>query len=191
MLVPIKKNNFELIEMKSRFISVVFPFNSLDDFNKIIENIKKEYSDASHYLYAYSIDNKMKFDNDGEPGNIAKRILDLFSLMKINNVLVVVVRYFGGVKLGASNLLRTYVNCASESLKRTELGKLEEMFLYKIKCDYPTFNKIKRSGYQIEKVEYLDKINVDIISKNDIINNLKDFKDIEIKSEKINRVCQI
>jgi len=191
MFVPIKKNIFELIEMKSRFISVVFPFNSLDDFNKIIENIKKEYSDASHYLYAYLIDNKMKFDNDGEPGNIAKRILDLFSLMKINNVLVVVVRYFGAVKLGASNLLRTYVNCASESLKRTELGKLEEMFLYKIKCDYPTFNNIKRAGYQIEKVEYLDKINVDIISKNDIINNLKDFKDIEIKSEKINKVCQI
>jgi len=191
MFVPIKKNIFELIEMKSKFISIVFPLNNISDFDKIIDEIKNTYPDASHYLYAYSFDNKMKFDNNGEPGNIAKRILDLFSLMKINNVLVVVVRYFGGIKLGAANLLRTYVKAANESLKQTKLGKLEEMYLYKINCDYPTFNKIKRAGYKIEDVKYGDKINIEIISKNDIINNLNDFKDIEIECERIKKVCQI
>jgi len=188
VLVPIKKNIYELIEMKSRFIAITFPFNNVEDLKKFLNEVKEEFNGASHYLYAYSTKGKMKCDNNGEPGNISKRILDLFSLMHIDDVLVIVVRYFGGVKLGASNLLRTYVSCANECLKSTLKGHKEEMFLYIIKCDYPEFNKIKRAGYKIEKVDYFDKINLQIISKIDILNNLKEFKNIEVVCKKVNRV---
>lgn len=188
MLVPIKKNNFELKEMKSRFIAIVYPFNNLDDFNKIINETKSMYPNAKHYLYAYKTQGKTKSDNNGEPGNITSKFLDLFSMLYIDDILLVVVRYFGGVKLGASKLLRTYISVANECLKSTLKGEKKEMFLYSIKCDYPTFNKIKRLGYVIENVEYFDKINLDIISDVDILLNLKEFKNIEINSKKVNRV---
>ena len=81
----------------------------------------KEYKKATHITYAYSINGKEKAFDDGEPNHTAGLpILNIIHLKKMNNVLIVVIRYFGGVKLGAGPLTRAYAKSASEIVKKLD-----------------------------------------------------------------------
>ncbi len=188
MFVPIKETEFSLTVKKSRFIAILIPFTYVNELETKINEIKKRYPKATHYLYAYKVRKIIKCNNAQEPGNIAQSFLTLLNQYNLDEVLLVVVRYFGGIKLGASNLLRTYHDVANEVIKHSPLGEKALMNQYHFICDYATFNKIKHLGYSIENVNYFDKIELDVISKLDIISTLKELKVEKLEVKKIERV---
>ena len=111
----------EIIIKKSKFITKIYNINSTDDAKDIIEDLKKEYKKATHIVYAYSINGQEKAYDDKEPSHTAGMpILNVIHLKKMDNVLIVVIRYFGGIKLGAGPLTRAYAKCASEIIKKLD-----------------------------------------------------------------------
>lgn len=104
-----------LIESKSKFISIIFPLNNKEEFKDILLNLRKEYKDASHFCYALKYKGYAKCDDDGEPkGTAGHPILKVLETKDLDCCILVVIRYFGGKKLGAGKLLRTYVKSAAD-----------------------------------------------------------------------------
>lgn len=96
--------------MGSKFIAILIPLEDDANFKELIASIKKEHKKARHVCYAYRIGQKSKSNDDGEPkGTAGRPMLELLHKRDLNNIALVVVRYFGGTKLGAGRLLRTYV----------------------------------------------------------------------------------
>ncbi|VEU72547.1 proline dipeptidase pepQ [Mycoplasmopsis gallopavonis] len=117
----------ELIVKKSRFIAYCFDFDAKENLKQILANLKKEHKKSRHICYAYLIyqngTESAGFSDDGEPKNTAGRpIYDLLKLKNIHNKLIVVVRYFGGIKLGAGGLVRAY-RSGSNIFKGEKMGK--------------------------------------------------------------------
>ena len=112
-------NEFEI--KKSRFITYLYKIDDEDKINSIIDEIKSEHKKARHVVYVYKINNTGKINDDGEPkGTAGMPIFNVIEKNNLNNVLIVVVRYFGGIKLGASGLFRAYSNSASEIIKKRD-----------------------------------------------------------------------
>lgn len=112
-------NTYEEIIKKSRFISYYYEVNNIDEVNKILNDLKVEHKKARHLPYAYKIDQVIKKSDDKEPGGTAG--LPIYSVIErnnLNNVLIVIVRYFGGIKLGAGGLLRAYSSGANNVTKK-------------------------------------------------------------------------
>lgn len=110
----------ELIVNKSRFIAYKIELNSLNEIKNILENLKKEHKKANHICFAYVYSREVvaeKCSDDGEPkGTAGYPILNVIKKKKLNNVFVAVVRYFGGIKLGAGGLTRAYTKSAASVL---------------------------------------------------------------------------
>lgn len=103
---------------KSKFIAIRYEVHSVVEVEEILNTLKKEHKKARHIPYAYRIDNQIKKSDDKEPANTAGTpIYNLIINNDLNNILVVVIRYFGGVKLGAGLLTRSYLNAAKEVVK--------------------------------------------------------------------------
>ena len=115
----------EIIINKSRFITVLTNINDIDKVKEKLENIKKTYKDATHYCFAYIINNHEKCSDDGEPsGTAGMPILNVLKQNNLTNILCVVIRYFGGIKLGAGGLIRAYSTSASEALNKSSMAVL-------------------------------------------------------------------
>lgn len=112
----------EIIIKKSRFITKLYYLENTDEIQNIIDNLKKEHKKCTHICYAYVINGKEKAVDDGEPSGTAGRpILNVIQKKNVTNVLVVVIRYFGGIKLGAGGLVRAYTSSTSEAFKLVNL----------------------------------------------------------------------
>lgn len=113
-------NKIEYIEKKSKFIGYLLVCKNVEEVEDALKELKKEYKKATHICYAYSLKNPFleKAVNDGEPGGTAGRpILSVIQKKGASDVCVFVVRYFGGIKLGAGGLVRAYTKTTSEVLK--------------------------------------------------------------------------
>ena len=109
----------EIIINKSKFITVLTNINDINKIKEKLEDIKKTYKDATHYCYAYIINNHEKCSDNGEPsGTAGMPILNVLKQNNLTNILCVVIRYFGGIKLGAGGLIRAYSTSASEALNK-------------------------------------------------------------------------
>ena len=117
----ITEENINRIDVdKSKFIAICFPLNDEETFKTKLSEIKKQNPKARHVVYAYRIGQKSKSCDDNEPkGTAGRPLLELLFKKNLNNLAVIVVRYFGGVKLGASRLLRTYIKAGNEVLNKT------------------------------------------------------------------------
>lgn len=113
--------SIELIINKSKFIAYKFTLNSLEEVKSILTNLKNEHKNATHICYAYIYNRDIvseKCSDDGEPGGTAGYpILNVLKKKNLENIMVAVVRYFGGVKLGAGGLVRAYTKACSEVIK--------------------------------------------------------------------------
>ena len=123
MAYTIKENYQQQIEvMKSKFIAYLLPLNNEEDFKPILANLRKEHKKARHIVYAYRVGMKSKSCDDGEPkGTAGHPLLELLYKKDINNVALLVVRYFGGTKLGAGRLLRTYLQAGIDVINKCAL----------------------------------------------------------------------
>lgn len=122
----ILKDSISEIEInKSRFITLLYKVKSIDMVKEKLDKVKDLYKDATHYCYAYIIDNNKKSSDDGEPGGTAGvPIMEVLLKNDLNYVLCIVVRYFGGIKLGAGGLVRAYSKSVSNSLSIANIGEL-------------------------------------------------------------------
>jgi len=153
------KNTIEI--KKSKFITYLYKINTLADINNYLESIHKEYSDSTHVCYGYILDNNEKCFDDGEPsGTAGLPILNVLKKNNITNVLAIVIRYFGGIKLGAGGLVRAYSNAIVEALKLTDIIELQEGYLIELEFNY---DQVKLVNYilndkNIITKEYSDNI---------------------------------
>ena len=175
----IKNNTInEIIIKNSRFICLLIKINSVD-INDILDKIKSDYPKATHYCYAYLYNDIQRFNDDGEPGGTAGMpMLNVLLKEELSNVLCVVIRYFGGIKLGAGGLVRSYTKSVTECLKVTDLMDLEEGYKVRLKFNYNDEKQVKyllkdsnilNEKYDLD-VEYLVLVN------NDVLDNLKNYK---------------
>ena len=117
--------NNEIIIKNSRFITFLIKINNLEQIQSNLEKLKKDYPKATHYCYAYIINSNKKSSDDGEPsGTAGIPILNVLEKEKLTNILCIVIRYFGGIKLGASGLVRAYTKSVKEALNKVKKIKL-------------------------------------------------------------------
>ena len=136
-------SKYELIIKNSKFITLLYKINNEDIVKKILNNVKEIYPDATHYCYAYIIDNQKKSSDDGEPSKTAGLpILKVLENNQLNHILAIVVRYFGGIKLGANGLIRAYSKCTSNALKENTIKELIQGYNINITFSYQDIKKI-------------------------------------------------
>ncbi|MCB0507522.1 MAG: YigZ family protein [Bacteroidetes bacterium] len=171
---PIEEILFK--EKSSKFLGFAFPIQNEDDIKNYLTQIKTKHPKATHHCYAYRLGldkNNFRMNDDGEPsGTAGKPILGQIDSFSITDCLVVVVRYFGGTKLGVSGLIQAYKECAKLTLSSTEIIELKTLSYYKINCDYEHLNR----WYKI-----VEKFNL-IIIKQEISTNAT--FEISIEEEK-------
>ena len=141
---------------KSKFITVINKVNSKDEIDSIMKDIKSKYKDATHYCYAYIIDDYKKSSDDGEPGGTAGvPIMECLNAYNLNYILAVVIRYFGGIKLGAGGLTRAYRKAINDALVNNKNSIIELIDGYIIKIS-TSYDKQKDIEYKYEIVAYND-----------------------------------
>lgn len=173
----IKKNVINEISIKnSRFISCLYKVNNKEAVTNILKEIKSIYKDASHYCYAYIIDDIYKSSDDNEPsGTAGIPILNILKNNDLNFILCIVVRYFGGIKLGAGGLIRSYGKSVIESIKKSTIIELEKGVNITITFNYneeKTINNIINSN-SINSKDYKQQITYNLNINNDTYNIIK------------------
>ena len=135
-------------EKNSKFFGFAFPVTSEEEIKSHLETLRKQHYGAVHYCYAFQIGNdKIQFraNDDGEPSNTAGTpIYGQIQSFGVTNVLIVVVRYFGGVKLGVGGLISAYRASAQMALEASEIIEKTINIDYTISFDYKNMNKVMR-----------------------------------------------
>ncbi len=185
----------ETVINKSRFIGTSFSCSSEEEARKIVEQIRKEYSDATHNCYAFIFDtlgNGMRYSDDGEPqGTAGLPILEVIKNKGLVNTGVVITRYFGGVKLGAGGLVRAYAGAAADVLNNSEIVEMCEGVIFNVIVDYTLSNVIEKSfgNALILSKEYSEVITYQLIVKKeqyiDLSSKITDFANGKVKIIKI------
>ena len=155
-MFSIKNNDkYELIIKNSKFISLIFRVYNKYEVNDILDSIKKEYPNATHYCYGYVIDSDIRANDDNEPsGTAGYPILNQITSNNLNYTLIVVIRYFGGIKLGAGPLTRTYAKVAREVIRDNNIIELEKGYDIDIIFNY---NDIKDVDYILGNSKVINK----------------------------------
>jgi len=179
-----KACNNEINIKNSRFICVLYKVNSLDEINNYLENIRNIYKDATHYCSAYIFDGYKKSSDDGEPGGTAGiPILQVLEKNNLNYVLCIVIRYFGGIKLGAGGLVRAYTKSVVEALKTVNFIELISGYDISIQFSY---DKLKQIDYLLKDEKIISKtfensVIYRVHIHKDSLDELKILNDINIK----------
>jgi uncharacterized YigZ family protein len=152
-------------EKGSKFIALAIPVNSIAEFNLSLEKIKKQYHDARHHCYAYRIGHTgdtYRMNDDGEPsGTAGKPIYNQLLSHDLTNILIVVVRYFGGIRLGTGGLVRAYKTAAQDALANAKTVVMTVTAELQIRFPYPLMNDVMRLIHEedcrIEHQEFTDE----------------------------------
>ena len=135
-------------EKGSKFLAFAIPINSADEVKEIVKSYRKEYYDARHVCYSYMLGNDRKYfrvNDDGEPSGTAGRpILGQINSRELTNILIIVVRYFGGILLGTGGLAIAYKEAASDALNHAEIIEKTVDFSISINFDYLQINDVMR-----------------------------------------------
>ncbi|NLY66732.1 MAG: YigZ family protein [Tissierellia bacterium] len=177
----------EIIINKSRFIGHAMPVDNEEEALEFIDKIRSEHKDATHNVYAYVLgdnNNIQRFSDDGEPsGTAGIPVLEVIKKEDLRNVVVVVTRYFGGIKLGAGGLIRAYTKGAKIGL---EAGIIVDKVLHKkikVRVNYTSYgiieNFLNQGGYIIDNIIYDDAVNIYVYIK---------IKDVESFNKKISNL---
>jgi len=143
----------------SRFLSFAFPVRDEQEIKEKLETLRKEYHDARHHCYAWRLGAEKEIyraNDDGEPGNSAgKPILGQIQAFDLTNVLLVVVRYFGGTLLGVGGLIQAYKNAAYDAISNGEILTARVIRYYRIYFTYQDMNQVMKivKDYELEQSE--------------------------------------
>lgn len=170
LLVPYHFGKAEFSEKKSVFIGRVWYCASEEEALNKISEVRSEFRDAKHNVYAYSFpeNNITRFYDDSEPhGTAGKPILSVFEHEGISNYLCIVTRYFGGVLLGTGGLTRAYAKAAKLSLDAAQIGVVKHVNIFDFTCSYFLYDIIKAeidtNGGQIVTVNFGSEIRINLL----------------------------
>lgn len=152
-------------EKRSKFISFAFPINTIEDVQSELKAYQKKYFDARHVCYAYVLGNEgetSRSSDDREPSGTAGRpILGQLRSQNLTNVLLIVVRYFGGTELGAANLGRAYKTAAADALAKTKIKEIVIMDSFVFESPYTEIDRamriLRELGGKIASQTYSDQ----------------------------------
>ena len=132
----------------SRFIAFAFPVETPDQVKDIVDSLKKEYHDARHHCYAYRLGylgDTFRANDDGEPsGSAGRPILGQIDSLGLSDILVVVVRYFGGIKLGIPGLIRAYKTSTADALAAATVIEKVAGKSFRLDFDYMAMNAVMK-----------------------------------------------
>lgn len=178
----------------SKFFSFAYPVNSEDEIKEIITKLKKEHHSARHHCYAWRLGTEeiaFRANDDGEPSSTAgKPILGQLQSFDLTNILIVVVRYFGGTLLGVSGLINAYRTAAADALQKANIltktieNQFELHFEYNILND--VMNILKQHNLNVDKTKFEEDCRLIFSVRKSETNNIeeifKNFYGIKIKS---------
>lgn len=186
----------EFKDKGSKFIAIALPLNAVDEFKSSIETIKKEYPKASHYCFAYRIGldgNSYRVSDDGEPsGTAGKPIFGLIESKQLTNVLIVVVRYFGGTLLGVPGLINAYKSAAVLALQMIPVVQKQIEKVYNLHLDYTIMNDVMKICKQYncsilkQDIQLFCDMQIGIPNNrlDEVLFKLKDIRGVEITQKK-------
>ncbi len=138
----------EYSEKRSKFLSFAIPVSSVDEVKEYVQEYQKKYYDARHVCYAYMLGadrTVFRANDNGEPsGTAGKPILGQINSNELTNILIIVVRYFGGIKLGTSGLIVAYRLAASEAISSAEIIEKTVDVDLSFQFEYPYMNDVMR-----------------------------------------------
>ena len=184
----------EITVKKSKFIASVFPVETKEEAEEKIKEISKKYYDAKHNCYAYVVENFEKCSDDGEPSKTAGApMLDIIKKRNLQNVLVVVTRYFGGILLGTGGLVRSYMEATNNAIDKAEIVNKVKGIRYKIKVEYDSQKDViywcKKLNINIKNTNYDNYVELELESeyqsKEKLLNNIKIVENCVITGENI------
>jgi len=182
----------------SKFIGYAFPIDSVHDFKEKMSLIKKEHPKATHHCFAYRIGtdgNNFRVSDDGEPsGTAGKPILRQIDSKHVTNVLIIVVRYFGGTLLGVPGLINAYKTTAALALQVTPVVEKPVLVQYRLQFDYTQMNNVMKYLKQFDCVvkqhdpyNYREQLFCSFLiaipkkSLDEVFNKLNELRGVEIK----------
>lgn len=144
----------EFKDRGSRFIAYAFPLKDISDFKEKLAALKKEHPKAVHHCFAYRLGldgNNYRVSDDGEPSGTAGRpILGQIDSKKLTNILIIIVRYFGGTLLGVPGLINAYRSAASMALQVTPVVQKPVLVNYRLQFDYTQMNDVMKVVKQFD-----------------------------------------
>ncbi|MDI9508032.1 MAG: YigZ family protein [Bacillota bacterium] len=163
MYILAQATSFEQIINRSRFICYLYPANTADEAAELLKQIKKRHYDATHHCYAYILGETgatARNNDDGEPAGTAGAVIyEVLKKNELTNTLAIVVRYFGGIKLGAGGLIRAYGGTVAKAIETVNKIKIEKTISLTIEVDYAFYDQIEKNlePFQTEKI-FSDKV---------------------------------
>jgi uncharacterized YigZ family protein len=180
----------EFKDRGSKFFSFAYPIETEEEFKENLQDLKKEYHDARHHVYAFRLgcDKKtFRASDDGEPSNSSgPPVLGQIQSYDLTNIMIVVVRYFGGTKLGVPGLINAYRTAAADAIENAKIIEKTETKTVRIQFEYPDMNNVMR----IIKDQDLNVINQDF-QLNCIIDLSVRLRDIDQVLERINKLEKV
>ena len=187
-----------IVITKSEFITHIFRVNSIQEIEKILEETRKKYWDATHNCYAYILGENaeiQKCSDDGEPAKTAGApMIDVLKKQGITNVLAIVTRYFGGTLLGAGGLVRAYSQSVSECLKKAKFFETKYQTKFMLTTTYQGYNALINNINYISIIDSSFTDNVSIIGCCDIEkydNLINDLFSCKIEAISLNKVADV
>lgn len=177
----LKNDTFEMIEKKSRFICSAGRAADEVEALQFIDSVRSLYKDATHNVYAYRIKKGVEIErasDDGEPqGTAGIPVLEVLKREDLENVCVVVTRYFGGILLGAGGLIRAYSNSAREGILKAGICTMAPYFKISVSIDYSSLGKIQNAmaamGNSIINADYTETITLMLKVRSDRLETTK------------------
>lgn len=187
----------EFSDRGSRFVAYAYPLKDVGAFKTILQQSKKEHPKASHHCFAYRLGlegNIFRVSDDGEPsGSAGRPILGQIDSRELTDILIIVVRYFGGTLLGVPGLINAYKTAAALALQVTPVVRKTVELPYDIQFDYTRMNEvmtvIKRFSCTIIQQEMqlfcLYKVGVPKESEQDFLKQVNEISGVEVKMVKL------
>ncbi|MBW8349453.1 YigZ family protein [Bacillus sp. IITD106] len=165
-----KQGEHEIIIQKSRFIAHISRAETEEEAQQFIQDIKKKHWNATHNCSAYLIGEHnqiQKANDDGEPsGTAGVPMLEVLKKRDLKDTVVVVTRYFGGIKLGAGGLIRAYGKSTTEGLNAVGIVERKLMTVMHIEADYSWLgkleNELRSSTYQLKEIHYSEQVELEV-----------------------------
>lgn len=198
MYIKEEVSNTLIIE-KSRFVTYLKPVFNEEEYKEYLKEIKKRHYDATHVCLALMLNNIKRSSDDGEPaGTAGNPMLNVLEKQGLNNTCALVVRYFGGTKLGAGGLIRAYSNSVSEALKKATLVEDIKYPLYELQVSYELANKLdnllRNNTLKLDK-EYGEEVKISFVLKEEnfmdkIVEITKGNRPISVSEVTIQKVIE-
>lgn len=177
---------------KSKFFGILSPASSIEEAKEILSDVRKRYPNATHYCTAMIFDNIQRSNDDGEPsGTAGLPMLECLRHKDLNNVVMIVVRYFGGTLLGTGGLVKAYQQSTLAAIEKAVLTLPVEAGLYTVSVSYDLINRMEmllRKEAEIRDRQYDEQVTFTYLSEKDLTRQIQEISNGSARPELIENV---